>query len=266
MDDQNPILLDVTPQGVATITLNRPELHNAMNGPLIDALADAIDDLGKQDGVRIIILRGNGKSFCAGGDLAWMKRAAELTYDENLEETVALAAMLRSLNGSPKPTIALVHGNAFAGGMGLVAACDIVIAEKSSVFCLSEVKLGLIPATISPYVVAALGARAARRYFLTAERFDAEEARRIGLVHDVVTGQEALNAARDRLVHHLLMAGPDALASCKRLIADVAHRPITAELMLDTAKRIAEVRAAEEAQEGIAAFFQKRKPKWAPKE
>lgn len=262
MADHDPLLVDVTVDGIATVTLNRPQLHNAFNGELIENLADTFDDLGKQDGVRVVIVQGNGKSFSAGGDLAWMKRSAELSYDQNVEETLMLAQMLRNLNAMPKPTIALVHGNAFAGGMGLVAACDIAIATADAVFCLSEVKLGLIAATISPYVIAAMGARQARRYFLTAERFKADEALRIGFIHDVVADQDALFMARDRLIDSLMQGGPTAIAASKALIADVTGVPITAELMVDTAKRIAMARASDEGQEGLSAFFEKRKPRW----
>ncbi|MCW5731783.1 MAG: enoyl-CoA hydratase/isomerase family protein [Alphaproteobacteria bacterium] len=266
MADQQPYLVEVTPEGIATVTLNRPELHNAFNGELIEGLADAFDDLGKQDGVRVVCVRGNGKSFSAGGDLAWMKRSAELTHEQNVEETLALASMLRTLNDCPKPTIALVHGNAYAGGMGLVAACDIAIASEDAVFCLSEVRLGLIAATISPYVIAAIGPRQARRFFLTAERFGAAEALKTGLVHEVVSDAVGLDAARERFVRHLMSAGPEAVAGSKRLIAHVAGKPVDSELMLYTAKCIAEARASEEGQEGLAAFFDKRKPRWATME
>ena len=266
MTNENPLLVDVTPNGVATVTLNRPQVHNAFNGDLIEALGDAFDDLGKQDGVRVICVEGAGKSFSAGGDLAWMKRSVDLTYDQNVEETLALASMLKTLNTCPKPTIALVHGNAYAGGMGVVAACDMAIVESNAVFCLSEVRLGLLAATISPYVTAAMGVRAARRYFLTAERFDAMEALRIGFVHKVVANREELYATRDQLVKYLLAGGPEAIAASKQLIADVAYKPVTSELMLDTAKRIAEARASDEGQEGLASFFEKRKPRWAKEE
>lgn len=263
MAETEPLLVDVTPDGIATVTLNRPHLHNAFNGELIEGLADTFDDLGKQDGVRAVVLRGAGKSFSAGGDLAWMKRSVDLTYDENVEETLALAQMLKTLNEMPKPTIALVHGNAFAGGMGLVSACDMAVASEDAVFCLSEVKLGLIAATISPYVIAAIGPREARRYFLTAERFGAREAQRIGLVHEVVADHAALDGARDRLLASLMSGGPAAIAASKELIAGVAGKPVTSDLMLMTARAIADARASDEGQEGLAAFFEKRKPSWA---
>lgn len=262
---ENPeemVLLDADETGVATVTLNRPHLHNAFNADVIERLADIFDDLDKQDGIRVVVIRANGRSFCAGGDLNWMKAAALYTYDQNLEDAEGLAEMLNLLDRLSKPTIALVHGNCFAGGVGLVAACDVAVAVHGVQFALTEVKLGLAPATISPYVVRAMGARHARRYMLTAERFDAETAQRCGLVHDLVTDGIALQSARDRLVGDFLNAAPGALAATKTLLEDVVDREIDDDLMAMTARVIADRRATEEGQEGLAAFLEKRKPAW----
>lgn len=248
-------------QGVALVWLNRPEVRNAMNDVLItelgEAVARAIDDAE----VRVILLAGRGKAFCAGGDLAWMKKARDMSAEEARADSAQLAHLLRLLYGSPKPTLARVHGAAFAGGMGLVAACDIAVASAETRFSLSEVKLGLIPAMISPYVIKAIGERQARRYFLSAEVFEAAEAWRIGLISDIVPEAE-LDARVNAMLGQLLAAGPKALGHCKRLIADVAGQPIDEALTAETARRIAEVRASDEAQEGIAAFFGKRPPAW----
>ena len=257
------VLLETTPQGVATVTLNRPKLHNAFNDLVIERLADIFDDLSRQDGIRVIVIRGEGPSFSAGGDLAWMRRAAEFTEEQNYEDARALAGMLRTLNECPNPTLALVQGNCFAGGTGVAAACDVAVATRSSLFALTEVRLGLIPATISPYVVAAIGARNARRYFLTAERFNAVEAHRIGLVHELVEDEAGLIAARDRLVAAVLAGAPGAIADAKALVSLVALRPVDDEIADETARRIAAARATPEAREGLAAFFEKRKPSWA---
>ena len=256
------VLLDATPAGVATVTLNRPAAHNAFNAEVIERLSGVFGDLAGADGVRVVLLAAVGKSFSAGADLNWMKHAAEFSEDENREDARALGEMLRRLNTLPKPTVALVRGAAFGGGVGLMAACDMVVAVKEAEFSLSEVKLGLIPATVSPYVIAAIGERQARRYFLTGERFDAEEARRIGLVHEVVADAAGLDAAGERIVARLFAAPPGALAEAKDLVAAVAGKPIDGHLIEDTARRIAERRTHHEAREGIAAFLDKRKPDW----
>ena len=265
-DDEEPVLLDVTPEGVATVTLNRPELHNSFSDDVIERLADIFDDLSKQDGVRAVVIQGRGGSFCAGADLNWMRRAADFTEEQNLEDATALGYMLRSLNNMPKPTIALVHGSAYAGGVGLVAACDVAVAAKGAVFCLTEVKIGLIPAVISPYVIEAIGAHNARRYFLTAERFTAADAFRMGLVHEIAEDFAALEAARDRLVAHFLSGAPGAMAETKDLIFAVRNRRIDSELVLETARRIAARRITDEGREGIASFLEKRKPRWSEPE
>ncbi len=248
--------------GVARVTLNRPELRNAFDDALIKELTRAFDGLGSDTSVRVVVLAGNGPAFCAGADLNWMKRMATYGYDENLADARALAQMLATLDRLPKPTIARVHGPAFAGGTGLVAACDIAVGTPEAKFCLSEAKLGLSPATISPYVMRAMGERLARRYFLSAEVFGAEEAYRIGMLSALVPAG-GLDAAIDAIVKNLLAGGPQAHARIKELIRAVANRPADDALVADTAKRIAEIRVSPEGKEGIASFLEKRKPSWS---
>jgi methylglutaconyl-CoA hydratase len=250
---------------VAIVVLNRPDVHNAFNAEVIAELTATFAALDADADVRAVVIAGAGKSFCAGADLNWMKEMAGYSRAQNLADAQALAAMLRTLNGMAKPTIARVHGAAMGGGVGLVACCDIAIAAQEATFALSEAKLGLIPATISPYVVEAIGARYARRYFLTAERFDAAEAYRIGLVHDLVQ-QVDLDARINELLGALLVAGPQAQAECKALIRNVSHRPIDAQVIAGTARHIADVRASPEGKEGVAAFLGKRKAAWVPPE
>ena len=247
--------------GVGRVTLNRPEVRNAFDDALIASLTRVFRELDEDDSVRAVVLAGNGPAFCAGADLNWMKRMAGYGYDENLRDARALADMLATLDRMDKPTIARVHGPAFAGGTGLVAACDIAVGTPDAKFCFSEAKLGLSPATISPYVMRAIGARAASRYFLTAEVFEAEEALRIGMLSALVPAAE-LDATIDSLLKHLLAGGSAAHARIKDLIHDVAGRPVDDELKADTARRIAEIRASDEGREGIASFLEKRKPKW----
>jgi len=256
------VLLKATQAGVATITLNRPALHNAFDAEVIESLSEILEDLAGADGVRVVMLTAVGKSFSAGADLNWMKQAASFTEEENREDARAMGEMLRRFNRLPKPIVALVQGSAFGGGVGLMAVCDIVVAVRDAAFSLSEVKLGLIPATIAPYVVAAIGERQARRYFLTGERFGAEQARALGLVHEVVADGAALIAAGEHIVERLFAAAPGALAEAKDLVAAVAGKPIDGHLIEDTARRIAERRGHDEAREGIAAFLEKRKPDW----
>jgi len=248
---------------VGLVALDRPELHNAFNAALIDELTTVLQALDADAAVRAVVLTGHGKSFCAGADLNWMKEMAGFSPAENLADAQALALMLRTLNGLSKPTVACVRGAAFGGGVGLVACCDIAVAAQDAIFSLSEAKLGLIPATISPYVIEAIGARAARRYFLTAERFTAAEAFRIGLVHDIVPEPE-LDTRINELLGALLLAGPIAQLECKALIRGVAHRPIDADVIAGTAEHIAAVRASPEGKEGVAAFLAKRPPSWVP--
>jgi methylglutaconyl-CoA hydratase len=247
--------------GIATVTLNRPEVRNAFNDEVIAELTATIVEYGARPEVRCIVLAGNGPSFCAGADLNWMKRMASYTYDENLSDARALAQMLRVLYRCEKPTIARVQGDAYAGGMGLVAACDVAIAVDTANFCLSEVKLGLIPATISPYVIRAMGPRAAHRYFLTAERLGAAEAHRIGFVHDVVKADELDVKVRD-VAQAFVAAGPAALKACKALVQDVAGEEIDHALIERTVKGIADIRVSDEGREGIQSFLGKRKPNW----
>jgi len=247
--------------GVARVTLDRPELRNAFDGALIAALTKAFRKVEKDTSVRVVVLAGNGPAFCAGADLNWMKRMADYGYEENLADARALAEMLATLDRMPKPTIARVHGPVFAGGTGLVAACDIAVGTPEARFCLSEAKLGLSPATISPYVLRAMGEREARRYFLTAEVFDAAEAYRIGMLSILVSSSE-LDATIEKLAGNLLAGGPEAHAKIKDLIRAVAGRPVDDALIADTAKRIAEIRVSPEGKEGIASFLEKRKPSW----
>jgi methylglutaconyl-CoA hydratase len=247
--------------GIARVTLNRPEVRNAFDDALIASLTQKFTELDRDASVRVVVLAGNGPAFCAGADLNWMKRMAGYGYDDNLRDARGLAEMLATLDGLDKPTIARVHGPAFAGGTGLVAACDMAVGTPEAKFCFSEAKLGLSPATISPYVMRAIGARAASRYFLTAEVFDAEEALRIGMLSALVPAAE-LDATVDSLAQHLLAGGSEAHARIKDLIRQVAGRPIDDALKADTARRIAEIRSSPEGREGIAAFLEKRKPKW----
>ena len=253
---------DVTvSDAVATVTLNRPEIHNAFDETLIAHLTAAFVSLDDDPDVRVVVLAAAGRSFCAGADLNWMKRMAAFGRQENLADAHALAAMLRALYALSKPTVARVSGAAYGGGVGLVAACDIALGVPEAMFALSEARLGLIPATIAPYVIEAIGARQARRYFVTAERFDAAEALRIGLLHEVVA-IEAIDARIDRLVGTLKAAGPAAQLECKALIRGVAHRPIDDDVIAGTAEHIAAVRASPEGREGVAAFLEKRAPAW----
>jgi len=246
---------------VATVTLNRPELRNAFNEEAIHELAVAFAALGTTGNVRAIVLAANGPAFCAGGDLNWMKQMAGYSEEENQQDAMRLADMLRTIYLCPKPVVARVHGDCYAGGMGLVAACDIVVASDNAAFCLSEVKLGLIPATISPYVIKAMGEQASRRYFLTAERFTATEAHRIGLAHEVVPADE-LDATVGAIVKSLLGNSPNAVKEAKTLVREVVGQPVGDTLLIDTANRIAAIRASDEGREGVTSFLEKRKPNW----
>jgi methylglutaconyl-CoA hydratase len=261
--NMNPpsVQLSITANGVATLSLDRPQVHNAFDDHLIAELTHKLRDLDHNPAVRAVVLAAQGKSFSAGADLNWMKRVARYCEAENIRDAVALASLMRTLDAITKPTLARVQGAAFGGGVGLVACCDIAVASTAATFSLSEVRLGLIPAVISPYVIAAIGSRNARRYFLTAERFDAREALRIGLVHSAVESHE-LDATVDRILDELLKGGPKAIAAAKDLIAHVAHRPIDHLLAEETATRIAQIRVSPEGQEGIAAFLDKRPAGW----
>lgn len=248
---------------VATVWLNRPEVHNAFDEQLIASLTSTLRQIDSDPGVRVLVLAGRGKSFCAGADLAWMRRMATYSEAQNLQDGAALAEMYRSLAQLSKPTVARVHGAALGGGAGLVAACDMALATPHASFGTTEVRIGLIPATISPYVIAAIGDRAAHRYFLTGERFDSDCALRLGLVNEVCA-EDALDVRLGELTSALLAGGPAAQAACKRLIADIGSQPVDAQLIADTSARIADTRAGAEAREGIQAFFEKRKPAWNP--
>ncbi len=254
------LLISVT-EHIGRITLNRPDVRNAFNDDVIAELTEAFKDMGKRDDVRCIVLAAEGSAFCAGADLNWMRRMADYSYDENLADAGKLAAMLHTIAACPKPTVARVQGDVYAGGTGLVAACDMAIASDLAQFCVSEVKIGLIPATISPYLIRAMGVRAAQRYWLTAERFSAAEAHRMGLVSEV-TSIDALDAAVDKLCKALCLASPDAVRATKKLIDSVLEKPMTHELIAHTVKEIAVIRSTPQGKEGVQAFLQKRLPNW----
>ena len=247
--------------GVVRLTLNRPDVHNAFDDRLIAELTQALESLGEDDGVRAVVLTGAGKSFSAGADLNWMRRMAGYSDEENLADARALARLMQTLNELPKPTVARVNGAALGGGTGLVACCDIAIASDKASFGTTEARLGIIPAVIGPYVIAAIGPRQAKRLMLTGERIPASEAARIGLVHEVAPA-ERLDAAINAVLDDLLRCGPKAIAAAKRLVRDLTGRPITAEIVDDMAQRIAQLRATAEARDGIVAFLEKRRPAW----
>jgi methylglutaconyl-CoA hydratase len=246
---------------VATVTLNRPEVFNAFNEVVIAELEDCIGALGDRDDLRVIVLAAHGKCFSAGADIGWMKRMAELSHQANFDDAYKLATMLRTIYACPKPVIARVQGDAFGGGVGLISASDIAVTVENASFSLSEVKLGLIPATVSPYVIRAIGARTARRYFITAERFNAAEAQRIGLVHEVVSA-DLLDPTVQSIIAAICQNGPQAVIKTKQLIRDIDGRLFSEDILVDTAERIAQVRASEEAREGVRAFLEKRSPAW----
>jgi methylglutaconyl-CoA hydratase len=248
-------------RGIGRITLDRPELHNAFNDDVIREITAAFAAAGAATDVRVVVLAAEGPSFCAGGDLNWLKRMVGYTFEENIADTSALAQMLRTIRECPKPVIARVHGAAYGGGVGLVAACDIAVAVQAATFCLSEVKLGLVPAVISPYLLEKIGAGPARRYGLTAERFDAAEARRIGLVHEVLDSVESLDPWIEKTCAAMMANGPEALAVCKQVFREVQGASWN-EAEQISIRRIAERRVSAEGQEGMKAFLEKRKPKW----
>jgi methylglutaconyl-CoA hydratase len=248
-------------KGVVWLTLDRPEIHNAFDDRLIAALTGELELLGADDAVRVMVLTGAGRSFSAGADLTWMRRTASYGEAENLADARALARLMQTLNELLKPTVARVNGAALGGGTGLVACCDIVVASEQATFGTTEVRLGLIPAVIGPYVLAAIGPRHARRLMLTGERISAAEALRLGLVHEVVA-PEQLDLTVERIIGELLKCGPDAIAAAKRLIRDLSGRQIEPSLIEETAQRIAALRATGEAREGVGAFLEKRAPAW----
>lgn len=255
------ITTSIDQRGVAQLVLNRPDVHNAFDDIMIGELIAALDSFAANPQVRVLLLRSNGKNFSAGADLGWMRSMAEKNYDDNLLDAGELAKLMQKLDNFPAPTIALVQGAAFGGAVGLVACCDIAIASEKSSFCLSEVKIGLMPAVISPYVVRAIGERASRRYFLTAERFFAKEALHLGLLHKMVSDDE-LQAVSDTMVQTLLANSPAAVKAAKDLIFTVANQPTTQALIDETSRRIAAIRVSTEGQEGLSAFLQKRTPAW----
>ncbi|MEQ8178346.1 MAG: enoyl-CoA hydratase/isomerase family protein [Amphiplicatus sp.] len=263
MKDQT-LLTTIDSRGVARLTMNRPEVKNAFNEELIGAICDAMGRLSADANVRAIVLTGGGNAFSGGADINMMRRVAEYSAAENKDDARRLAHMLNSIYVSTKPVIALVNGPAMGGAVGLTAACDIAIAADTAFFALSEVRLGIIPAVISPFVVQAIGARQARRFFLTGERFDAETARRIGLVH-MIASPAQLEATLDGVIDSLLACGPNAQKEAKELIRAVKNRPITDSVIEDTAGRIARLRASDEGKEGLEAFLEKRKPNWIGK-
>ncbi|MBA3588040.1 enoyl-CoA hydratase/isomerase family protein [Methylibium sp.] len=258
---ESPIRIDRPAAAVARVTLDRPAVRNAFNDETIAELTRAFRELDADDGVRVIVLAAQGPAFCAGADLHWMRRMAEYSRDENLGDAARLADMLRSIASCRKPTIARVQGDAYAGGMGLVAACDLAVAADTAHFCLTEVKLGLVPATIAPYVIRALGARAAQRYMLTAERFDAATALRLGFVQ-AVTASDQLDACVEAWTSALLGASPQALTACKQLLHEVTDRPIDAALVARTAALIADARASDDGRHGLQSFLDKTPPRW----
>lgn len=247
---------------IAAVTINRPELHNAFNEVVIEELTAAMRQAGESADVRVVVLRSEGKSFCAGADVNWMKRMVDYSFDENVADATDMAEMLRAIRECPKPVIARVHGAAIGGGVGLTAACDIAVAVRSAVFCLSEVRLGILPAVISPYVLEKMGPGPMRRYALTAEKFDAAEAHRLGLVSHVVDDDAAMDSWISDIARTLMGNGPEALAACKCVLADVQERKRWGAKQRLTVKRISRRRISDEGQDGLKAFLEKRKPKW----
>lgn len=254
--------LDIRREGpVARVYLNRPDVRNAFNSAVIAELTSTFATLGADASLRAIVLGGHGKVFCAGADLNWMRVMADYSWEQNRADAQALADMLWTLHQCPLPIVGRIHGDCYAGGMGLAACCDVLLAAEPANFCLSEARLGLLPATISPYVIRAMGEQAARRYFITAERFGAAEAWRLGFVHEVAPPDQ-LDARVDALVAVLVANGPQAVKASKRLVQDLAGRPLTDELRADSARRIADIRASAEGREGVSSFLAKRDPAW----
>ncbi|MEX8508746.1 MAG: enoyl-CoA hydratase/isomerase family protein [Leptothrix ochracea] len=257
-----PPMLALEREGpVARVWLNRPDTRNAFNAELIHALDRCFAQLATEPELRVIVLGGRGKVFCAGADLGWMRDMATQGWDANHRDAQALAAMLWTIWSCPVPIIGRIHGDCFAGGLGLAAVCDVRVAAEGAQFCLSEARLGLLPATIAPYVVRAMGQSAAQRYMITAERFSAAQAARCGLVHEVVA-PEQLDTHVQALIEGLRANGPAAVRACKQLVRDVAQAPLSPELRADTARRIADIRASAEGREGLHAFLDKRPPAW----
>ncbi|MEO6409250.1 MAG: enoyl-CoA hydratase/isomerase family protein [Burkholderiaceae bacterium] len=247
---------------VARVYLNRPDVRNAFNDGVIAELREVFAGFANEPDLRAIVLGGHGKAFCAGADLAWMRAMADYDWEHNRADAQALADMLWTVYACPIPVVGRIHGDCYAGGMGLAAVCDVLVAVAGATFCLSEARLGLLPGTISPYVVRSLGEQASRRYFATAERFDAARAHALGFVHELCADAAALDAKVDEIVAALVANGPQATRACKRLVQDVAGVPITPELRAETARRIADIRASDEGREGVQSFLGKRKPGW----
>jgi methylglutaconyl-CoA hydratase len=258
--------LDIQRQGaVARVWLNRPDVRNAFNDSVIAELTAAFRELGADASLRAIVIGGHGKAFCAGGDLNWMRAMADYSWEQNRADAQALADMLYTLYTCPLPLVGRVHGDCYAGGVGLASVCDVLVAAEGMHFCLSEARLGLLPATIGPYVVRALGEQASRRYFISAERFGAAEAHRLGFVHELATA-ETIDAKVDAIVQTLVANGPAAVKASKKLVQDLAGQPLTAALRADTARRIADIRASDEGREGVQSFLNKRTPRWQASE
>ncbi|MBV1910411.1 MAG: enoyl-CoA hydratase/isomerase family protein [Kangiellaceae bacterium] len=255
------ITVKMSSNGVARVTLNRPDIHNAFDDQFIKELTRAIEKIERNNEIRILVLDAAGKSFSAGADLNWMKRMATYSWEENYQDSLKLAGLMQALYESSKTTVAVVQGAAFGGGVGLVACCDIVLASNKALFCLSEVKLGLIPSVISPYVVKAIGERNCKRYFATAERFNVSEAQQMQLVHKIIPHEELTDFRKD-FVNKLLANGPIAMYQSKQLIDHVVNKPINEALVLETAHRIADIRASNEGREGVSAFLDKRPANW----
>lgn len=256
------VLLEMDHRGVARLTMNRPEVHNAFDDVIIAKLRAALTEVRENPAARVLVLQSAGKNFSAGADLNWMRSMADKNYQENVEDAGELGALMWELDQLPIPTIALVNGAAFGGAVGLVACCDMAVAEERASFCLSEVKIGLVPAVISPYVVRALGEPAARRYLLTAERFFAAEAHRLGLVDIVVAANSNLEAELEPLLSALLANSPAAIKACKNLIQHVSNQPLNHDVVAETARHIAAIRVSAEGQEGLSSFLEKRAPAW----
>ena len=246
---------------VARVYLNRPEVRNAFNQDSITELTRVFAELSQDPHLRVIVLGGHGKAFCAGADLSWMRSVADFSWEQNRADAQALADMLWSIYNCPVPVVGRIHGDCYAGGVGLAAVCDVLVAADAMNFCLSEARLGLLPATIGPYVIRAMGVQAARRYFVSAERFSAQQAQAMGFVHEVC-GAEDLDAKVDQIVATLVANGPMAARACKKLVQDVAGLPLDETLRAETARRIADIRASDEGREGVQSFLNKRAPAW----
>ena len=266
MNSKSTYVLDVsrTTPHVARVWLNRPEVRNAFDDELIAALAATFHTLSRDDDLRVVVLGAHGKAFCAGADLNWMRAMADYSWEQNRDDAQKLADMLATLDGCPVPIVGRIQGDCYAGGMGLAAICDVLVAVDSVTFCLSEARLGLLPATISPYVIRGLGEQACRRFMVTAERFSATQAHALGFVHELCSA-DSLDATVDGLVGTLVANGPKATRACKKLVRDISGAELTSALRAETARRIADIRASEEGREGLQSFLQKRNPSWLPR-